>query len=214
MGLPANPDANVPQPSAPTNDATSTNAGMPTSSSTDTPSQPAELPPAALELAGKLFELAREGDTATLSQYLQAGIPPNLTNHNGDTLLMLAAYHGHLELVRTLMDKGSDPNIINSRGQSIIAGAVFKGYDEVVKEMYNHGAKIREGTPDAVQTARMFRNKPILDFFGVDESQEPPLPGQVPRGPNTDSMNTQEAQRNEMEQRQEASSGNDEQPSS
>jgi len=198
MGIPAtNDQAAPPLPSTAQTDPHSANAAMPTSASTDTPSNPSELPTAALELAAKLFDLAREGNLPTLQQYLQAGIPPNLTNHNGDSLLMLAAYHGRTEVCRVLLDRGADPNMINSRGQSILAGAVFKGHDDVIRELHERGADIRQGTPDAVQTARMFRNKPVLDLFGVDEANEPPLPGQVPTGPGMSSTSTQEAQSQE-----------------
>ncbi|MFE4462784.1 ankyrin repeat domain-containing protein, partial [Nocardia tengchongensis] len=51
------------------------------------------MSPEVLELAGKIFDLARTGDAATLAAYLDAGVPVNLTNDNGDTLLMLAAYY-------------------------------------------------------------------------------------------------------------------------
>jgi ankyrin repeat protein len=46
---------------------------------------------------------------------------------------MLAAYHGHAQLVKLLMDHGADPNRVNDRGQSPLAGAVFKMEDAVVE---------------------------------------------------------------------------------
>jgi len=46
---------------------------------------------------------------------------------------MLAAYHGHVELVKLLIQHGADPNSLNDRGQSPLAGAVFKGEAEVVE---------------------------------------------------------------------------------
>ncbi|GAB7342930.1 hypothetical protein MBLNU457_g1039t1 [Dothideomycetes sp. NU457] len=58
------------------------------------------LPPAAIALASKLFDHARTGNPE-LTTYVSAGIPPNLTNHKGDTLLMLAAYHGHTDTVQS-----------------------------------------------------------------------------------------------------------------
>ena len=47
--------------------------------------------------------------------------------------LMLAAYHGHAELVELLIQHGADPNRINDRGQSPLAGAVFKKEDRVIE---------------------------------------------------------------------------------
>jgi ankyrin repeat protein len=133
------------------------------------PSNRPQLPTEALELASKLFDFARAGDTASLLQYLSAGIPANLTNHKGDTLLMLAAYHGNAETVRALIEKGADVNAINDRGQSPIAGAVFKGYDEVVKVMVEEGkADVHAGQPSAVQAAHMFKREECLRIFGVE----------------------------------------------
>ncbi len=122
------------------------------------------LPPAALDLASKLFDLARSGD-ATLLQYIDAGIPPNLTNSSGDTLLMLAAYHGHVELVRGLLGKGADPNAVNGKGQAPIAGAVFKAHDEVVKALFEAGADVRAGHPNAKDCATMFRREDLVQLF-------------------------------------------------
>jgi len=47
-----------------------------------------------LDLAARLFDWARSGDAAMLAAYIDAGVPVNLTNTNGDTLVMLASYYG------------------------------------------------------------------------------------------------------------------------
>lgn len=46
---------------------------------------------------------------------------------------MLAAYHGHADLVRFLIQHGADPNRLNDRRQSPLAGAVFKKEDDVIE---------------------------------------------------------------------------------
>lgn len=46
---------------------------------------------------------------------------------------MLAAYHGHADLVKLLIQHGADPNRVNDRGQSPLAGAVFKQEDKVIE---------------------------------------------------------------------------------
>lgn len=145
-----------------------------TSQSQSSSTKVSDLPPAAIQLASKLFDLAREGSTDALAQYLDAGIPPNLTNHKGDTLLMLAAYHGHVDATRLLLQKGADPNVLNDRGQSIIAGAVFKGYDEIVRLLFEgvdgREADIRLGQPSAIDSASMFKHEQYLQLFGVESS--------------------------------------------
>jgi uncharacterized protein len=146
------------------------------------PAQPsaADLPPEALALASKLFDFARSGSTSDLSTYLTAGIPSNLTNSKGDTLLMLAAYHGHAESVSLLLSRGADSNVLNDRGQSPLAGAVFKGYDDVVKALVDSGADATLGTPSAKDTARMFGKTELFGILGVTEEEaRERLPGQI-----------------------------------
>jgi ankyrin repeat protein len=77
--------------------------------------------------AEQVFERARQGDADMLGRLLASGLPANLRNHKGDTLLMLASYHGQHEAVRVLLAQGADPLIANDNGQLPIAGAAFKG---------------------------------------------------------------------------------------
>lgn len=83
--------------------------------------------PEVIELATKVFDLARHGETEALAAYIDAGVPANLTNDRGDTLVMLAAYHGHAPAVEVLLARGAEPDQANDRGQTPLAGAVFKG---------------------------------------------------------------------------------------
>jgi ankyrin repeat protein len=149
-----------------------TSSSQPQAQATAKPTSISQLPPEAIELATKLYDFARSGDTTSLTQYLSAGIPANLTNHKGDTLLMLAAYHGNVEAVRVLIQKGADVDAINDRGQSPIAGAVFKGYDEVVKVLVEEGkADIHAGQPSAVEAAMMFKREECLRILGVEGAE-------------------------------------------
>ncbi|MFI5803869.1 ankyrin repeat domain-containing protein [Streptomyces sp. NPDC051561] len=123
--------------------------------------------PEVVELATKIFDLARQGGTADLAAYIDAGVSPDLTNEQGQTLVMLAAYHGHAASVEALLARGADANRANDRGQTPLAGAVFKGEDEVVAALLAGGADPAAGTPSAVDTARMFDKKELLELFGA-----------------------------------------------
>ncbi|WP_030674659.1 ankyrin repeat domain-containing protein [Streptomyces sp. NRRL B-1347] len=125
------------------------------------------LDPEVVELAGKIFDLARAGDTDALAAYVDAGVPANLTNDSGDSLLMLAAYHGHAPAVRALVERGADVDRANDRGQTPLAGAVFKGADDVVRALVDGGADPAAGTPSAIDTARMFDKVELLTLFGA-----------------------------------------------
>ncbi|MFD4598644.1 ankyrin repeat domain-containing protein [Streptomyces sp. NPDC058464] len=123
--------------------------------------------PEVVELATKIFDLARQGRTEALVAYLDAGVPANLTNDRGDSLVMLAAYHGHADAVRELLARGAEADRVNDRGQTPLAGAVFKGETEVVKVLVDAGADPAAGTPSAVDTARMFGKTEVLELFGT-----------------------------------------------
>jgi hypothetical protein len=116
--------------------------------------QESALGPEVLQFAAKVFNLAREGDTSTLAAYVDAGVPANLCNHKGDTLVMLAAYNGHPRTVAALLERGADPDRANDRGQTPLAGAVFRGEREVIGVLLNGGADPTAGTPSAIETAR------------------------------------------------------------
>ncbi|MFF5921184.1 ankyrin repeat domain-containing protein [Streptomyces flavochromogenes] len=122
--------------------------------------------PEVIELASKVFDLARTGDADALAAYVDAGVPANLTNDKGDSLVMLAAYHGHAAAVSALLARGADADRANDRGQTPLAGAVFKGEDAVVRALLDGGANPEAGTPSAADTARMFGKAELLELFG------------------------------------------------
>ncbi|GHG14727.1 ankyrin repeat domain-containing protein [Streptomyces zaomyceticus] len=121
--------------------------------------------PEVIELASKVFDLARTGDADALAAYVDAGVPANLTNDKGDSLVMLAAYHGHSAAVSALLARGADADRANDRGQTPLAGAVFKGEDAVIRALLAGGANPEAGTPSAADTARMFGRTELLELF-------------------------------------------------
>ena len=133
----------------------------------DAAAQPSsEADDEAVALAHTLFDAAREGNSAVLRGYLDAGAPATLTNAAGDSLLMLAAYHGHEETVQLLVHHGADVNSANDRGQTPLAGAVFKGYTGVARALLDAGADPDSGTPSARDAAKMFARTEILELLG------------------------------------------------
>ena len=114
------------------------------------------IDPGVIALAAKVFDLAREGDTEQLTAYLDAGVPANLTNDKGDTLLVLAAYRGHTDTVAALLERGADHSRINDRGQSPLAAAVFKQSAGAVRALLAAGADPDAGSPSARSTAQFF----------------------------------------------------------
>jgi ankyrin repeat protein len=114
------------------------------------------IDPGVVELAGRVFDLARGGHAEELAAYVDAGVPVNLTNGKGDTLLLLAAYHGHAGTVAALVARGADHARANDRGQTPLAAAVFRQSAEIVRQLLDAGADPDAGGPSARATAVFF----------------------------------------------------------
>ena len=125
-------------------------------------------PEEAADFAEQVFNKARDGDAAMLAALLSKGLPANLRNHKGDTLLMLASYHGHAEAVKVLLEHNADPEIRNDNGQSPIAGAAFKGDLLMVKTLIEGGAQVEGASFDgrtALMMAAMFNRTEIIEYL-------------------------------------------------
>lgn len=92
------------------------------------------------ELQAAALEAARAGNGPLLAAMLQAGMPANLSDPKGNSLLMLASYHGHAEMVRMLLAHKADPERRNRRGQTPLGGAAFKGDVAIVRLLLDAGA--------------------------------------------------------------------------
>ncbi|WP_122817615.1 ankyrin repeat domain-containing protein [Nocardioides pantholopis] len=130
-----------------------------------------------IEFAHKMFDLARAGDAEQLLAYVDAGLPVNLTDPQGNTLLMLAAYHGQAAVVAGLAERGADIERTNDRGQTPLAGAVFKGDQDVIDLLVRLGADLDAGHPTARETAAMFGRT-------IPGATGPVIPGSDAEGPD------------------------------
>ncbi|MHA3701757.1 ankyrin repeat domain-containing protein [Jatrophihabitans sp. YIM 134969] len=114
------------------------------------------LTPEQLAFLQGLFDHARDGRTAELVQAVEAGVPPNLTNSAGDTLLILAAYHGHPDVVEALLAHGADTERVNDRAQTALGAAVFKQDARSVRALLAAGADPDGGGRTAREIAAFF----------------------------------------------------------
>ncbi|MEX5271239.1 ankyrin repeat domain-containing protein [Kocuria sabuli] len=134
---------------------------------TENPQQPQDQPAPQLteeEMAYvvSLFDMAREGRTEELLPAVQAGVPVNLTNGKGDTLLILAAYHQQEDTVAALLGAGADPDRVNDNGQTALMSAIFRGNEAVVRALLEAGASQTAGAHSAADFARVFERTDLL----------------------------------------------------
>ena len=120
------------------------------------------------ELQVIALDFARIGKTEDLKAMLQSGMPVNLSDHKGNSLIMLASYNGNLETTVMLVSFGAEVDKKNDRGQTPLAGVCFKGYLDIVKVLVKAGANIYENngmgtTP--IMFASMFGNYEIVKYL-------------------------------------------------
>ena len=118
-----------------------------------------ELTDEQLEFLHSMLDLARAGKTTDLLNFIDQGIPVNLTNAQGDSLLILAAYNDHADLVRGLIARDADVDRVNDRGQTALGCAVFRQNHSITRELLAAGANPRLGGQNAYA---------VIDMFGLD----------------------------------------------
>ncbi len=121
-----------------------------------------------LAFAHRMFDLARGGQTEELIGNVDAGLPVNLTNDKGDTLLILAAYHAHPDTVVALLERGADHTRANDRGQTALAAATFRRSTAAVTALLTAGADPAHGSPSALETAIFFQLDDMLALLRRD----------------------------------------------
>ena len=116
------------------------------------------------------MDLAREGKTTELAEFLDHGLPLDAQDPEGNTLLMLATYKGQAATVTMLLGRGANADIRNGRDQSPLAGALFKG-EEVAKSDRPElaSAKIIVSGGRALASAENFAKviEPVADRLGA-----------------------------------------------
>jgi len=131
-----------------------------------TPGAPPVLDNETYELVQELFRIVRAGDVQRVTRLLEMGLAPNLRDGKGDSLLMLAAYHGHAGLVEALLRHGGDTELVNDRGQTPLAAAAFKGHTDIIRLLLDNGARVDARLPGgrtALMVAAMFDRTEALN---------------------------------------------------
>ena len=118
-----------------------------------------------------VFDLARDGLTGPLGEMLDAGVPIDMVNPRGDTLLIVAAYQQHPETVADLLRRGADASAINAMGQTAISCAVFRNNEAILRLLLEADADPRLGTHSGVAIADQFglpRMREIIESYPRD----------------------------------------------
>jgi ankyrin repeat protein len=69
------------------------------------------------------YSATRAREAGELATLLGQGLPPNLRNERGDSLLMLACYDGHIDAAQVLLAHGADPFRLDADGNAMLDAA-------------------------------------------------------------------------------------------
>jgi len=120
------------------------------------------------ELQEIALNAARTGDVDMLMPMLDAGLFVDLQDEKGNSLLMLASYHGHPELVAQLLERGASPDLRNDRHQTALGGVAFKGHLDIARMLLDAGADPaadQGGGKTPAMFAAMFGHREILSLL-------------------------------------------------
>ena len=118
---------------------------------------------------GKLFLLVQSGDVTTLEQALMEGCDVNTTDNYKWTLLMSAAYAGHLPVVQLLLKHGAKwQDIRDHRGFDAVDLAAMAGHNNIV-EILSPSPSLATDSDNNIRSLRKRRHS-ALDRGGYQTS--------------------------------------------
>jgi ankyrin repeat protein len=89
-----------------------------------------------------IYHQCRCNNIATILELLDNGIDVNTPDLRGHTLLYIASFYGHCELLKAIIDRGADINIKTSTGYTPLHEACFRGNKNIVEILLKNGADI------------------------------------------------------------------------
>lgn len=115
----------------------------------------------------KLIVMAENGNTASVIDLLKLGANANAENDRGESVLLLAARSGHLEVVKVLLASGARVNQQNCDSTPLI-DACWKGHLSVVQCLVEANADIQATQKDGSQAlhhATSYGRNEIVSFL-------------------------------------------------
>lgn len=91
------------------------------------------------------------------------GTDINARNSYANAPILNAAYNGHTECVRFLLDRGADVNVKNHLGRTALHMAISNGHTEVLRMLLDRGADFGQGLVWAAQNNQATMVRILLD---------------------------------------------------
>lgn len=99
---------------------------------------------------------------------IDAGVPIDVRNPRGDTVLIVATYAEQEHTVADLVRRGADLDALNTAGQTAISCAVFRKNETLLRMLLDAGADPDAGPLSAIAITEQFalpEMRTILDEY-------------------------------------------------
>ena len=93
----------------------------------------------------RLLKVVKENKLAELEEMAtggELGRLRNFQNHYGDSALILAAWYGHLDIAKLLLDVNADVDIANCDGNTALNCAAYRGHHQMVELLLIEGSEV------------------------------------------------------------------------
>lgn len=123
---------------------------------------------------GSLFGAAREGQLAGVTEALEAGVPVDARDPQGNTPLMHAVAHGREAVARVLLDRGARIDVADRGGLTPTMLAVIHGRRDLLQTLLARGADVnaRSGTGWTPLTFAAWKGDPELVRLLLDHGAQ------------------------------------------
>lgn len=120
---------------------------------------------------------ALEGDLVTLQKLIERGTSPDTSDATGNTLLMMAARGGHLNIAEFLVAQKASVNKQSAVGDTALMAASLKGQLPVARFLLEHGAILNPPGWTPLQYAAFEGRTAVVQFLlkkGADKNAVAP----------------------------------------
>ena len=94
------------------------------------------------QLEGDILNAVQSGDIATVKKFLDEGVPVDLTDEEGWSLLHHAAALGQVEVINLLCEKGCRVDLIDNEGRTPLHYAAINGDIEIIRLLIEMGNNV------------------------------------------------------------------------
>lgn len=127
----------------------------------------------------KIINAARTGDVESISNFFFSATPAQIKSvlvmraTNNDTLLHIAAEHGHHAIVHELITRGADVNAIGDLGETALHRAAYYAYLPIIQKLLANGANYSTTRYDGEMAIHVAAMMDCVDAVDALVKQDP-----------------------------------------